>query len=282
MNSRYPVVVAADRTELDRSFSPSTCVPDIDVFLREYANRSAVARAAGYQELRYGPRPPALLDYFPADRPGAPLLVYVHGGYWQELDKADSSFAAPGLLDQGVAFAALGYGLAPDYSLDEIVAMVRAGLWWLVSHLRPGAVYLAGSSAGAHLVAMALLDGWLPGGRHPADVFASATLLSGVYDLRRLRLTYVNDKLGLDAAAAVRHSPLDQLPDRLPPLVVARGEHETDEFAAQQTRLVAEARRRDADVTELVVPGRNHFDLPLDLGTPGTALGDAVLGILGR
>ncbi len=281
MNGGYSVAVAAEWTELDRSFSPSTRVPDIDVFLREYADRSAVARAAGYQELRYGPQPPATLDYFPAE-PGAPLLVYVHGGYWQELDKADSSFAAPGMLDKGVAFAALGYGLAPEYGLDEIVAMVRAGLWWLLTQLRPGAMHLAGSSAGAHLVAMALSEDWLPDGRHPADVFASAVLLSGVYDLRRLRLTYVNDKVGMDAATAERNSPLDLLPDRLPSLVVARGEHETDEFAAQQTRLVARLRQRQAEVTELVVPGRNHFDLPLDLDRPGTALGDAVLGLLDR
>jgi arylformamidase len=256
-------------------------VPDVGVFLREYATRSAAARAAGCRELRYGPQPPALLDHFPAGEPDAPLLVYVHGGYWQELGKADSSFAAPGLLGRDVAFAALGYGLAPAYGLDEIVAMVRDGLWWLVTHLRPSAVYLAGSSAGAHLVAMALLDGWLPDGRHPADVFAGAVLLSGIYDLRRLRLTYVNDALGMDAAAAVRNSPLDRLPDRLPPLVVARGEHETDEFAAQQARLLAHV-RPDTTVTDLVVPGRNHFDLPLDLGTPGTALGDAVLGLLRR
>ncbi|MEV4461710.1 alpha/beta hydrolase [Microbispora sp. NPDC049633] len=275
---------SADRAELDREYSPSSCVPDIRVYLDEYARRSAAARAGAVPHhcLRYGPRPEQLLDYFPPPCGGGPLQVYIHGGYWQELSKNESSFAAPGFLESGAGFAALGYGLAPLYSLDEIVTMVREGLWWLVRTApelpgRPGSIHLSGSSAGAHLVAMALSDDWLPSGRHPADVFASATLLSGVYDLDPLRGTYVNDALGLDAAAAVRNSPITLLPDRLPPLVIAIGDNETTAFTRQHHEFVAAAYPRATALTAFVARDRNHFDLPMDLGVPGTQLGDAVL-----
>jgi arylformamidase len=203
-----------NRTDHEREYSPSSRVADVGVYLVEYARRSAAARALPnrFHCLRYGPRPEQVLDYFPPSRSGAPVQVFVHGGYWQELSRHESSFAAPGLLRDGAGFVALGYGLAPKYSLDEIVTMVREGLWWLVRRAdelpgRPGAIHLSGSSAGAHLVTMALLDGWLPAGVRPVDVFASATLLSGIYDLRPLLATYVNDALGLDTASARPRRP---------------------------------------------------------------------------
>jgi arylformamidase len=274
-----------DQAELDRQYSPSSRVPDISVFLHEYATRSELARAGRpvVRHLRYGPEPRETLDFFPADRPDAPLLVFVHGGYWQELSKDESAFPARGLT--GAAFAALGYGLAPDYRLDEIVTHVRRGLWWLVRHAEelgvlPTKIHLAGHCAGAHLVAMALRPGWLPDGRHPCDVFAGATLLSGVYDLRPLRLTYVNTPLGLTAADARELSPALAPPDRLPPLTVARGGVETEEFVRQHNEFVRLATPSAAEVLDIVVPHRNHFDIPFDLDDPATALGAAVFARL--
>jgi arylformamidase len=269
---------------LDDDYSPSTCVADINVYLQEYVQRSARARdSLPYRTFDYGA---GELDFFPAVSAGAPLLVYVHGGYWQELSKDESAFPAIDLIPAGAAFAALGYGLAPRHSLDEIVAQVRTGLLWLLDNLavlpkQPSCVHLTGMSAGAQLVAMALLDGWMPAGRHPSEVFASATLLSGVYDLDPLRHTYINDAVGMDAAAAGRNSPLGQLPDRLPRLVVARGANETPAFAWQQYQFVTAARGRADRLTELVDPERNHFDLPLDLGDRATPLGKAVYELMG-
>lgn len=273
-----------DLPELERQYSPSSCIPDLNVYLRQYDELSAAARAGltVHRGIEYGPKPQQQLDFFPATRPGAPLMVYVHGGYWQQLTKDDSSFPAAGLVPAGAAFAALGYGLAPRYPMEQIVEMVLDGLWWIASNLdklpgRPSSVHLSGSSAGAHLVAMALLDGWLPDGRAAADVFASATLLSGIYDLEPLVPTYINDALGLDRPAATGLSPLRRLPVRLPTLIVARGHNETNEFARQHDEFVRAAAPRCAKLTTLVVRDRNHFDLPLDLGRPGSSLWQEVL-----
>jgi arylformamidase len=268
-----------DQAELDLQYSPSSRVDDIEPYLAEYAERSAEARRIlpAHLDLPYGAEPWQRFDYFPAVRPNAPLHVFVHGGFWQQLDKSDSSFPALAFVPAGVAFAALGYGLAPEHSLDSIVADVRAGLWHLARTLAelpgsPASIHLSGHSAGAHLVAMALLTGWPPNATHPADLFASATLLSGVYDLEPVRHTYVNDAVRMDADSARRNSPVLALPLRLPPLVVAVGEQETEEFGRQHAEFVAAARERGADVQDFVVGDRNHFDLPFDLGVPGTPL----------
>jgi arylformamidase len=238
----------------------------------------------------YGDTSAERLHLFPAAPAsggvGAPLHVYVHGGYWQELGPADSSFAAADFVSRGAAFAALGYGLAPAHSLDEIVAMVRRGVRWLHDHaaelgIDPARIFLSGSSAGAHLVAMCLLDGWLPAPLRSSDVVRGAALLSGVFELEPLRRTYIGESIGLTAAEAARNSPVRHLPDRLPPLIVARGDNETTAFADQQDLIVAVLRGVGATVTELVVSGRNHFDLPFDLGDPESRLGRATLASMG-
>lgn len=266
---------------LDQDYSPSSLVEDVSALLRAYATHSARARAElAFRTLRYGQDETMALDFFPSAEPDAPLLAYVHGGYWQEMSRSDFSFPALGLVPAGGAYAALGYGLAPARTLDEIVASVRRGLYWLVHHARelgvdPDRVHVAGSSAGAHLVAMALLDVGTP--------FASAVLASGVYDLEPIRRTYVNAALLLSAADAARNSPVRRLPGRMPPLLLVRGEHETGAFARQQDEFALAATGRATEVLEMVVPGRNHFDLTFDLTDPTRPLGRAVhrrLGLL--
>ncbi|MBO8193919.1 alpha/beta hydrolase [Streptomyces oryzae] len=264
------------RPDLDREYSPSTLVPSLRACLREYAALSAAARAEHRTlvDLRYGTSPAARLDLFPVAGRGSAVEVFVHGGYWQELTKEDSAFAAPDFLTAGTAFAALDYGLAPAHRLDEIVTMVCQAIAWLHRNaaafgIDPRRIHLSGSSAGAHLVATALT-------RDTARLIASAALLSGVYDLEPLRHTYVNDALGLDADAALRNSPVHHLPERLPPVVIARGGGETGEFIRQHDTMTALLRQRTT-VTEIVSPARHHFDLPYDLGNPRTALGRAVL-----
>jgi len=197
--------------------------------------------------------------------------VFVHGGHWQESSKEDSSFAAPGFVEAGSAFAAVGYGLAPEYSLPSMVTSVRRALDWLRRNafqlgVEPSRIFVSGSSAGAHLVAAALSFG---------TEVAGATLLSGVYDLAPIRSTYVNDALGLDAPTAFAYSPLHHPPHGQARFVLARGEHETGEYARQHTAFAGALRAwRPVD---LVVRGRNHFDLPFDLPDATTPLGAAVL-----
>src|SRR5207245_8494863 len=110
-----------DQATLDREYSPSSCVPSLARYLDEYAARSEAARRTHHvlTDLRYGTHRDETLDFFPAG-PGAPLHVFVHGGNWQAVTKESSAFPAPCFVREGAAFAAVGYGLAPACSLDEM------------------------------------------------------------------------------------------------------------------------------------------------------------------
>jgi arylformamidase len=256
-----PEFLARVRRDLD--YSPSSLVPDSAAILDRYVEESRRARETlPWKEIAYGDDPMARIDLFPAD---GPMLIYIHGGYWQELDKSDSAFMVPGLHAQGVAVAVLGYGLAPRLDLDAIVAMVRAGVRFLMDTAGSRPVYLAGSSAGAHLAAMCL----------PVARVSGAILLSGVYDLEPLVGTYINGAVGMDEGTALRNSPLRLLIE--PPLsIVVRGEREPAGFAEQH-----EAWLRAHPGESLIVQDRNHFDLPLDLGDPSTTLGRKALELMG-
>lgn len=278
MSARHP--------DLDRQFSPSSCVPSIDRYLREYEVRSADARRQLQVRcgLRYGEHPDETLDFFPAAGPGAPLHVFVHGGNWQALSKDDSAFAAPDFVAEGVAFVAMNYALAPGATLDAMVAMTRRCVRWLLAHAEAlgvdrSRVQLSGHSAGAHLIAMAMT----PDGSGEADLaraISGLVLLSGLYDLEPVRHSYVNDALRLDGPAALRNSPWRALPTHVPPVVIARGGNETEEYKRQHGLMIRALRRRTS-VVDVVEQEKNHFDLPYDLGARGTPLGDAVLAQLG-
>ncbi len=265
--------------ELDEAYLPGISV-DPGPYLDEYAARSAQARRGlCWQDLAYGRGDAERLHLFPAATaapcPAAPLLVFVHGGYWQELTEAESSFAAPGVVARGWAFAALGYGLAPAHGLDEIVAMVRRAVRWLHDNAAPlgidrRRIVLAGHSAGAQLAAMCFGD--VP--------VRAAVLLSGLYELEPLLHTSIGPAIGLSPDEAVRNSPVRLLRPGAPPLLAARGADEPVGFTEQQDLLVAAAREAGVPVEELVVPGRHHFDLPLGLADPADPLGQRVLSVL--
>ncbi|MGI8312752.1 alpha/beta hydrolase [Saccharopolyspora hattusasensis] len=271
---------------LDREFSPSLLAPGFEDVLSAYAERSARARSAcpAFRTLAYGKHPDEVLDHFPLQEPDAPLHVFIHGGHWQELSKDESSFAALDFLARGNGFVALNYGLAPRRSLEELVSSAHRALCWIRDNAgalgtRPDAVHASGSSAGAHLLAMACcLDEQSPGDRPP---LASACLISGTYDLDPLRKSYVNNVLGLDEQRARALSPLHELPCRARRLVVVRAEHETDEYVRQHKVFCAAARKMGHQVESVVVAGTNHFDVVFGLGDPTSPLGAAVLADVG-
>ncbi len=269
------------RARLDADYSPSRIVPEFRAILARCRSLSDAAKETLPCELgvRYGSRDCELLHYFPPRRAGSPLLIYVHGGHWQELSVDDSCFAAEGMVEQGAAFVAIGYGLAPQRTLEAMTASVAGALAWVFdNHPTLGVdaqrVHAAGSSAGAHLLAMALGSG-APAGKAR---LAGATLLSGVYELSTIRLTYVNAALGLSEAAAKRNSPVHYVPLAASEVLLVRGATETAEYGRQHELMLNALRSRPAahsEIRTMVCAGRNHFDLPLALGDPREDLGQA-------
>lgn len=288
-----------DTATREREYSPSSCIGgNYQPHIAAYAERSAAARvrfagSAARLNLAYGAAGTQRLDLFvppdsasPEAAKGAarrppPLLVFIHGGYWQELSKEESSFAAIDALGQGFAFAALDYTLAPAATVAAMVAECRQALVWL--HAQAGAlgfdperIVVAGSSAGAHLAAMCALPG-----TQAAHVVRGAVLVSGIYEVEPLVGTSINDALGLDAAAARAVSPALAAGLRgFPPSVVCWGEVETAEFKRQGRDFASRLRQAGSRCEVFEAPARNHFDVILDLADPATRLGAAAVALM--
>ena len=239
-----------DRAALDAAYNNSAAVPNSGQVVADWQRRSAALQDRK-RELRYGPEERNVVDVF-EHRKGAPLLAFLHGGYWQMRSRELFYFLAPGPMAHGYNVAFIGYTLAPQKRLDGIVAEVRAAL-----DLLDQPHVLAGWSAGAHLTAM-VMD-------HPS--VRGGLAVSGLYDLEPMRLCYVNDKLRLDEDEARRNSPLLRT-DTGKPLVLAYGERELPELQRQSqdyARALKSARLEP-------LPGHDHFTILEELASPSGRL----------
>jgi arylformamidase len=263
-------------------------VEDINVYLEEYGRSSETAKRSALQDglcqpdIKYGAGAEETLDLFLPTGPGpAPLQVFIHGGYWQLLSKNESCFAAPMFQRQGSAFAAINYTLAPQQTLTGIVEENRRAIGWLYRHAEQlgfdrEQIYLSGHSAGAHLAMMLLRTDWRELGL-PRDVVKGVCAISGVYDLEPVRLSYVNDKVGMDSAEAELNSPIRHRLLNRCPVIFAYGENETAEFKRQTDEYGSALRNAGIPVTRSEIADRNHFDVILDLADAGTWLSQQVL-----
>jgi arylformamidase len=264
---------------LEREYSPSSKVPGgYGPFSVAYRERSlaALASVPVVRDVAYGTGRDETLDLFPAAAAGdgaTPLVVFLHGGYWQERSKLDASFGAPGLVAAGIALAAVDYTLAPRASMERIVDQATRAVRWLGANARslgvdPARIVVSGHSAGAHIAAKAAE-------RLPRGTIAGLVLIGGVFDLRPIARTSINDPLHLDDAEAARLSVTPG--PGLPPAAVIWGVDETDEFRRQSRELTAAWQAAGNPAVGIEVDGRHHFDLPLDLGDASTVLGAATI-----
>jgi len=284
-----PVYLNFDQSTLDREYSPSSLVENIDVYLEQYRHTSETAKSSALRDglckpdLKYGTGAEETLDLFlpavPEPAP-APLQVFIHGGYWQLLSKNESCFAAPMFQRHGSAFAALNYTLAPQQTLTGIVEENRRAIGWLYRHAEQlgfdrERIYLSGHSAGAHLAMMLLLTDW-PDLGLPEDVVKGVCAISGVYDLEPVRLSYVNEQVGMDPDEAGSLSPIRYPPLSRCPVIFAYGENETAEFKRQTDDYHDVLRNAGMTVSLAEIADRNHFDVILDLADAGSWLSQQV------
>jgi len=249
---------SASDDEVDFQYSPSRfALRPLDEYLAEYASLSAPFRNK------------------PLITVGVPLLIYIHGGYWQRLSAGDSLFNAKDAQALGVSLHAVEYTLAPAVSVAEIVNECIANVLRIIRDAQPSRVVIAGCSAGAHLTAMCV--------RHPEiqQHTDGIALLSGIYDVRPLVRTPTNDPLRLTIETATEISP-QLLPPVTPPAkaLLAVGQHESAEFIRQNNEYGEMLEQQGAKVSLSVVPDRDHFNLPYDLLRKDTIVGEWVIEIL--
>ena len=254
------VYASYSQAELDAQYDQATRVPDAGAYVPRWEERSRAVRAAHPPtRLRYGAGEREAVDLFlPPGAGPAPLHLHVHGGAWRSMAREAVSLLAEPLVARGIAYAAPGFPLAPDASLDAMVAGVLAAFDRLAAEgpglgLDTGAISLSGFSSGAHLAAMLAVE------RAEAGLLG-ATLVSGLYELEPVRLSARNAYLRLDEAAAARLSPLAREWPRIP-LALFTGEGELDEFRRQTAALAGSLAARGHAVEATEVAGANHFDM---------------------
>lgn len=262
-----------DRQTLDAAYNNTAAVADSDRYLADWLRRSGALRARmpDYLDLAYGDAPRAQLDFFAANRTGAPTLLFFHGGYWQRNAKDGFSSIAEGPLAHGFNVAVAGYTLAPEARMDGIVQEARAALHWLYEHVAtlggdPARLYVGGWSAGGHLIAMLMDEALVAGG----------LAISGLFDLEPIRLSYLNDKLGLDAEQARRNSPLLNLPARAAKLIIAYGSDELPELKRQSREFAAAWTTHGLPGEMIEVADCHHYAVLEQLAQPDGLLAKAL------
>ncbi len=271
----------------EREYNARAAIADHAQIFARWAEQGALTRRlkACLIDLPYGETSAEKLDLFPTSNDSAPLLVFIHGGYWRSLDKSDFSWIAPPFVREGIAVALTNYGLAPHTPMEDMVRQTLRALAWLYRNadrfgFDPERIVVAGHSAGGHLTAMAMAALWptladdLPG-----SLVKGGFAISGLYDLEPLLYApFVNNDLKLDAARATALSPAFLPPASDAPLFTAVGGLESSEFK-RQTRLIAQCWpkvfRRDVPA-----PQANHLTVMDEFAQPGSALFDAALALV--
>ena len=262
-----------DPAWLESQYNNRARIPEHPQLFERWRQASAAARAGLDSRLDqpYGEAASQRLDVFPAPRPGAPVLVFLHGGYWRSLDKADHSFIAPPFVRKGACVVVPNYALCPAVTIPDIVLQMVQALAWVYRHIAvhggdPQRITVVGHSAGGHLATM-LLDCLWPqvGADLPPDLVKDAMSISGLYDLEPLRHTpFLQDSLRLSASDALRASPAflpaPEVSEGRGVLVSVAGADESGEFR-RQNRLIREAWGEAAVPVCEEVPGRNHFSV---------------------
>jgi arylformamidase len=257
---------AMSQHDRDLGLNNGVAVADSTDMVAGWERRSAEIRARypDQIDLRYGPRERNRIDFLKS-RENAPTLLFIHGGYWQSRAKEVFTIMAKGPMAHGINVALIGYTLAPDATLDEIVAEIHGGIDYLAGKLPAlggdggGGIVVSGWSAGGHLTAMAL--------SHP--MVAAGLAISGIYDLEPIRHSYLNQKLKLDAPMAHRNSPMTQPGGAAKPLSLVVGAAELPLLRKQTADFTGHRARYGLPVTYEEIPGANHFTIMNEMMSPG-------------
>jgi arylformamidase len=255
---------AMGQEALDLGLNNGVAVPGSVDMAAGWEQRSADVRKRipDHLDLRYGPRERNRIDFLKAGEQ-APTLLFIHGGYWQARSKEVFTIFAEGPMAHNINVALIGYTLAPEATLDEIVGEIHAGIDFLAGQLpalgaAPGGIVVSGWSAGGHLTSMAL--------SHPK--VKAGLAISGIFDLEPIRHSYLNEKLRADEATLRRNSPMMQEGGPLKPLSLVVGSGELPLLRKQTADFAGHRARFGLPVTYEEIPDANHFTIMYEMMSP--------------
>ena len=275
---------------LDTQYNNRARIPEHPQIFERWRSTSAEVRdsAATRLDLAYGTGPGETLDVFPAtgSTAGAPVLVFIHGGWWRALDKDDHSFIAPAFNAAGAMAVVPNYALCPAVTIEAIALQMVQALVWTYRNAAlhggdPRRIVVAGHSAGGHLAAMMLCCDWRAvDPTLPPRLVRDALAISGVFDLEPIRRTpFLQADLRLTEASAAALSPV-RFPRPAGRLCALAGGEESEEFL-RQNRLLRDAWGARAVPVCDTVAGTNHLSVLFDLASPRGQSHRHALGLLG-
>lgn len=268
-------------------FNARAAIPDHPYIFTRWLKDSTTVRRTHpvLLDLAYGESEDERLDFFPANRGGAPVLVFIHGGWWRSMDKSDFSFVVPAYTEAGYNVVLPNYSLAPKATLNEIVLQQVRALAWLYRHAEQydfdaSRIVVSGHSAGGHLTAMLMAAVWSAFGEDlPDDLVKAGVMLSGLFDLESVRhVDFVKADLKLTEEDVPVLSPARMPQAHDAPFLTAVGGLESKEFHLQ-SQLLAEAWKKNHR-GDIPLPGINHMTICDAFATPGNPLFEATLGLL--
>ena len=267
-------------TNLEANYNIAAARGGLDEVMQAWSASSAAFReqADASLDCAYGSGERERIDIFRCGASGAPLYVYLHGGYWQRGDKSLYSFIAAPFLNAGVDVAIIGYPLCPQVSMTDLVSKVRQAIGWLYHNagqlgVNRERINLSGHSAGGHLTAMAVCCDWPDfDEKLPRELLKTAIPFSGLYELAPLLQTSISDALHLTSTEVSRLSPVSLQPEAQIPLLTIVGGAETAEFFRQTDLLIESWSGLLPHIDRHVEPDVDHIDLIDRLASPDSQI----------
>jgi arylformamidase len=283
-----PVWLDMDQKELDDAYDQAAYAPNRDQLGRRRATNSDLVRArlGAPRRLAYGPTPIERLDLFATPAPNAPVAVFIHGGAWRAITAKDSAYGAETFVRAGAHFAVLDFVNVTDTGGDlaPMVEQVRRAVAWTAQNAAsfggdPNRIYVVGHSSGAHLGACVLITDW-DAFALPRDVVKGATLCSGMYDLKPVRLSARSNYVRFTDEVEQALSPQRHLDRIVCPVNLLHGTLETPEFQRQARDFAAAIAAAGKPVELIVAEGHNHFEIGETINNPYGPFGRACLDMM--
>ena len=274
--------------EINMQYLPRLTVKNAEEYIAKSAARSAEARERmkGHIDVPYGDTEGQKLDIFPAAKPGAPVHVFIHGGYWRSLDKHIYSHVAEPMVAAGATVVVINYDLCPKVRITDITAQVRRSIVWTYRNIAkyngdPDRIHVSGHSAGGHLTGMLIATDWRMESGLPNDLIKGTAPLSGLFDIEPHSHSQLQPDIRLTPEEVKAMSPMYLPPVARGPAIVALGGSEPDLFHWQSLEYAARLRQSGIKAEYVATPGDNHFDITDRLGDPADPLTKALIAQMG-
>ncbi|HEY7297508.1 MAG TPA: alpha/beta hydrolase [Xanthobacteraceae bacterium] len=278
-----------DQVELDAAYDQSFYAPLQRQITNRLAANSDQARSRLGQPRReaYGPTEVEKLDIYRTNRANAPIFVFIHGGAWLRGEAKNYGFAAELFVNAGAHFVPLDF-IAIEKAGGDLRIMadqVRRGVAWVYKNAAsfggdPNRLYIGGHSSGGHLCGVTLVTDWEKNFGLPADCIKGGLCMSGMYDMKPVRLSkrglyvHFNDAME-QAMSSQRHLDLLRAP-----IIVTYGRNETPEFQRQNRDFAAAVKAAGKPVELIAAESYNHFEMAESLGNPYGPNGRAALKLM--